>query len=536
MRVVRADGLALLGLAGFWIWQLWRVFADLDDLHYGDPGPHVDAAGQLWMAWWAERALGSPELDLFHCPLLNHPVGSEALSYDLAFSHALAAGALRPWLGPLGAINGVFAAVVLFDLVAIYLLLRQLTRGALLAAAGACSVVLLAVCHPPDFLDLEVCNLGWLALALASWLALLRHRRPWLLATTVLAIGLTCLSQMYYGLSLVGILVIGAWVPPAPDGRFPSARPPARLTLAVLAAGLVLAALPLLPSIVSALQVGLFPAAHPPDAPDTSHLEHTGLGWRALLAVPALAVVAALTRTRAAWVLLVCAALLLLAAIGPPLVVGSDRGSAVPAPWTWLSQHAPLLWRIHFPRRFGIVALLVGALLIAEAHRVWTGDGARSAPLRSLSAAILISVLLLVGCLAIRSAIAWPPTAPVPAGPPAASSGFDLACGRFADRVAYDQAVHGRPIAGTPLRPGDIEAGDEDASPATRHLRFYCDDPRVAIAPPTPEWLREQGIGHVVLRRDSLLDGDVERHRAVLGPPVFEDGEIVAFQVPGPEN
>lgn len=523
---------ALGGLVLLWgllCREILRNFSN--ELYHSASGP--DAVGQLWMSWWASRVFASPALDLFHCPLINYPLGAEVFRFDVAFWHVLFSALLSPALGLVGAINGVFCVVSLFSVLGTYALLRCFTGGKILAAALAILPLFFLTGDVTRFPDLETANFGFLTLAMASWISVMKKQRRATSSALALLVALTCLGQMYYGISLMALLLLGLVASAMGQGPFglPFGKM-ARLTLPPLLVGMLLAAPVLLPSLrslaaVDSLTGGAFfraPKTLPLFPAETLVPSGTGLDAMALAMLAPLALIAGFCRRRGRsvgfWVLGAFAFVVL--GLGPYLHLGGGEGSAffLPTPFLLMRNELPFFARLTFPSRFGLMAYLLVLVVLVEGQEALTRGGRAGIPCRvagfcgfSLLAALL-GPPMWGGSLAPASL--RPIRTEVPFHPPAVYRSIagqkgrfavvDLSCGNQRVRAAAYQITHGKPIAGTPLFNRDQEG--YAASALTRMQEDFCDKPASAKRLPLPpaSWWTKAGARYLVLHHSFTRD------------------------------
>jgi hypothetical protein len=513
------DALAIGALLTFWAWRFSQLFAHLSHHGYLVPGHHDDALEQLWMSWWASVALRSAEHDLLHCPLLDYPHGADALSVSVAYFHVCLSGLLRPLLGAAGAVNAVFAAANLCALVGSYALVRVAGGTRLLACGVAALVLVHGAQANGEFPDLELANHGLFTLALAAWIALLRHGGRARLAMAAAAVAATAAAQMYYGLELGAVLALAMVL--IPVGLAPVAGPRLAMagrTAAALGIGAGLALLPLLPSLRWLQGIEHASSSRPPVAPLISWVagapaaDDGSLTALGLLPWLALAVLAVVVRRRAAWFWAAVAGVFLLLAAGNFVDVGGVR---ITLPYHGLQQHVPLLWRFHFPRRFAFAALIAAGLLAVEAERRFRG---RPDLWRGSAVAVTVALLLglhLLGRVTVYApaahgrfaALLRPmPTHPLPAIPAALAhlgeqppdGDVFLELGWEANRAlsAYYHTAHQRPLPVNPLVPPELRSPASESALA-RASRELCD--REPGGLPGPAWFRERGVRYLLV-------------------------------------
>ncbi len=365
-RVQRWLPWAVIGL--FWAWKTVPIWRHFGSRHYAIRGPLLDTLNMLWLSWWTHLSGASPDHSLLFSDLINYPLGgSSAVDYSLAFLHVGLAGLLRGLLPDIAAHNLLGLAGLLFSLVAIFLLLREVSGEGILAALFACLVVTFGLATSNQLPDLELLFFGYLPLALLCWHRYLgRGERRFGVAAVVLT-GLASYAQMYYGLALLSMLAVVAL---ALAGGMPlvgnDAKESFRRTQWVLGGGLGLGLLLHSHNIYNAIVA---------DTIVTPEFTAT-VPWGFDL-------------TDGIWLVLVCVApvwlglwlgvrklaLWGLVALPPALLslgyaLQSPWGEEVSMPLAWLRSGLPFVWRITFPNRFVAPVLLALAAACLACWRV----------------------------------------------------------------------------------------------------------------------------------------------------------------------
>lgn len=528
MRLMQ-ERIGLLLLGCFWLYFCHSVLINLLSEPYL-AGQAVDGLGQLWMSWWASTALWTPGLSPFHCPLINHPVGGEVFTYDVAFVNVLLSGLLRPALGPAGAINSVFVAAVLFDLVCVYVLVRQVTRSRVLAVLLATIPALFAIRHGQGFIDIDKVNHGIMVLAVVWWLRGQGRSGKWRVVVTGMLVAITGIAHAYHGINLMLLLFLGAVLGFARiiprDGEGPGWSG----TLLALAMGTVLILGVLYPSVQSLLEL---------DSSGPVRLdEFTG----ALVPIPVLGalVLVVRPRSRALWFWLLSTCLFCLLAAGTNVNVSHDQ--FIPLPLYYLKQYAPLFWRYNLPHPFGTMGIITMTMVLAVLHRELSGQ--RSPLFSAVAMAGVVAVGLVLAPLMVGQGM--PGTrhlSPVPTrGLKAAPQMFhqmrkhreqyvvlELYCRpEQPDSLRY-QMVHQKALASDPVRPRELLAGR--GPELARLQQRVCADLVGGQPPalPSVKWLREQGVRYVVFStRLPGMRGEATRQmlERKLGSPVREEARL----------
>lgn len=516
----RWDGAALAVLVAFWAIRYSGVVAHLTSASYLIPGDHDDALEQAWMSWWAGKALLSGDLQLLHCPLLNHPYGSNAMSVSVAYVHVSLSGLLRPLFGPIGAINAVFVGVSLVVPFALYALFRTAGGTRPFACGAAILFPVYAVQANGEYPDLELANYGFLALAIAAWLALVRRGGIGRFVVACLLTGATLAIQSYYGIELYALLGIGAAALLARRGPVADPRRGALAwTLGVMGIAAVLAALPLLPSLD--YMSGMVQDAGPRAAAPPIHAAagagvvtgREGLPAAFLLSLVPLLALAIADRRWSSGFWLAAFALFLLLALGQAAALWPG-GPVIPMPFGWLREHLPLLWRFHYPRRFALPAALCLCILLGRIAARWVDRGGGTPPRHAWTAlAALVVIHLLAQAMMARPGTTLrilPPlgpmaTHPMPPVPPVlAEIGQDPGDELFLEigwephraLTAYFQTVHQHPIPGNPVLPEEMRDSREPRSILAGHQANLCASSREL---PEVGWFRGYGVRYLAV-------------------------------------
>ncbi len=541
-----AEALAVGALVAFWLWSIQPMLAEFYYAIYRGAGHH-HAVAQLWNAWWIAEALRSPDHAMLYCDALNTPVGVRVLAHDVAYTHVAASALLRGTLGPVGSINAVFVASYLFGLLGTYTLLRRVHPGRTLCAVAAGIAMAFVISVSPNYADLELSDLGWLAFTLAAWLTLLRRSTGFWRVVTGLLLGITAVAQMYYG--LVAVVVIGLAAIVAPLKLRPEPRPFQNvlfLSGASLGYGLAFTAAALLPSLLLHGTLGLVS----PDSTFAAACEASGAarGPIVVVAVLVLGAMAAMARGERPWFWWAAVTALLLLALGPCIEIGA--GTRVPGPAFVMEMLVPLTWRFDSLAHLADAAMLVMAVFVLAWERRMRSAHSLSPWVRQAGLpAVALGALLVLG--PVLTASPWWPAPAQRLHPPAAQVArvpdalmtvaqderdivvLDLTCGEETYWSAYYQVAHGKPIAGIPLVPGALQVDDHPRAVLSRYQALYCDQP---TGPPPIEWLVEQGVGYVIvhpvvsmaLGDEGLLAWDV----AFDGPITAEEEMLRVYQVP----
>lgn len=405
-RVQRGLPWAVVGL--FFVWKTVPVWRHFGSRHYAIRGPLLDTLNMLWLSWWTHVAGSSADHTLLFSDLVNFPLGgSSAVDYSLAFLHVGLAGLLRGVMPDVAAHNLVGMAGLLFSIVAIFLLLREVSGEGVLAGLFTCLVVTFGLATSNQLPDLELLYFGYLPLALLCW-----HRylvlggRRWVVGAVVLT-GLASYAQMYYGLTLLSMLAVVAVVL---AGGMPlvgdDVKVSSRRTQQVLGGGLGLALLLHSHNIYNAIAADTIVTpeftARVPWGFDLTD----GLLLVLVCAAPGLLGLWLGVRKMALWGLMAMPPALLSLGYG----LQSYWGDTVPMPLAWLRSLLPFVWRITFPNRFVAPMLLALAAALLACWRVLPGlPGAQTRERRY--------VVVGVGVVAFWALAAFAPLVPSDCAP-----------------------------------------------------------------------------------------------------------------------
>ena len=352
-------------------------------LYVGDP---LESA--YLMAWHAHQVLRHP-LHLFDANYL-YPVKAAVATTE---HHLLQGLALAPltWLtgNPILVFNGAVALTAVLDAFAARKLALALgCRGTGSWAAGALSAFNTYNVHEAP--RVHIMLHAFLALALLELLFLLRREEParaWRIAGWLLLAGLTANYHLMYGAILLGtVLVAAAVVDPSRVAR----------TLVRLAIPLAVAALLFLPVILTYYRVATSQAFHRelPEGVDLGHYVSTApgnllygpigphvraqqsgphfIGFFAL-AVAAIGLGSSMLRSGGDGLLPApqwapaaagLAVLFILLSLGRDLTAFGHRLG--PGPYRLLYSFVPGFQYLRIPERFGLLAMLFVALLVAQ--------------------------------------------------------------------------------------------------------------------------------------------------------------------------
>jgi len=352
-------------------------------LYVGDP---LESA--YLMAWHAHQVLRDP-LHLFDANYL-YPVKAAVATTE---HHLLQGLALAPltWLtgNPILVFNGAVALTAVLDAFAARKLALALgCRGTGSWAAGALSAFNTYNVHEAP--RVHIMLHAFLALALLELLVLLRREEParaWRIAGWLLLAGLTANYHLMYGAILLGtVLVAAAVVDPSRVAR----------TLVRLAIPLAVAALLFLPVILTYYRVATSQAFHRelPEGVDLGHYVSTApgnllygpigprvraqqsgphfIGFFAL-AVAAIGLGGSMLRSGGDGLLPArqwapaaagLAVLFILLSLGRDLTAFGHRLG--PGPYRLLYSFVPGFQYLRIPERFGLLAMLFVALLVAQ--------------------------------------------------------------------------------------------------------------------------------------------------------------------------
>jgi hypothetical protein len=365
-RVERFLPWAIVGL--FWAWKTAPIWRHFGSRHYAIRGPLLDTLNMLWLSWWTHFSSASADHSLLFSDLINYPAGgASAVDYSLAFLHVGVAGLLRGVMPDIAAHNLLGLAGFAFSLVALFLLLREVSGEGILAALFSCLVITFGLATSNQLPDLELLYFGYLPLALFCWLRYVdRGSWGWGVGALVLT-GFTSYAQMYYGLALFAMLglvslVLFGGLPLLGDGVKRSFR----RTVLVLGGGFGLALLFHARNIVNAITADTIVTPEFTAAVPWPFGLADGL-WLLLVCVAPIWLGLWLgARRMALWGLLALPPALL--SLGYALL--SDWGGPISMPLAWLRSLLPFVWRITFPNRFVAPMLLALAASLLAFWRI----------------------------------------------------------------------------------------------------------------------------------------------------------------------
>ncbi|MFH1530841.1 MAG: hypothetical protein ABIK09_08940 [Pseudomonadota bacterium] len=545
----------------FWAWKTSDIWRHVTSRHYALWGVFFDTINMVWMSWWSDVAAHSAE-GLFETSFVNYPSGSPtALAQSLAWFHVALAGLLRGVTGYLFAHNVLAMASFGISLSAVYLLLRHLTAERWLSLVLTILVVTYGLSWGRTLPDLELVSFGYFAFAMLAWLRYSEAGGWWRLLLAMSLVGWTGFVQMYYGLALFIMLVMG--VVAGALGRTPPGVPPRQMmtrTAQVLGLALCLSALLHLRNLLNVLNV-----SEPPHWNQFFRFSW----WQGVLLLIAVLTPILVAERRGKGGAVFFGLLMFPVAIlsmGEFVEFGTG-GPPVSLPLNWLRLNVPLMYRITFCFRFVAPTLLALAALYAlfwrEAGVRAPGDdkpGAAStivlvtlfwltagfAPmiprfeLEPLQAAVSADAMCVSdqpdSCSLVQARVAWcrdgrgeipsrawwalsqavAPLLPVatvemPAAPPCV-----LWLMRQEDRRAllefayreplaysgYFQTMHQRPVVGFPTRYLEAASQLTEPSPLTKLQSSYRR--REPFRLPASRDLEDIGIGYVVIHRDAV--------------------------------
>ena len=202
----RQDLYALAGLLGFWLFKSSVILADITHRHFAMRLTIPDLLRQQWSTFWLGRFATGLAERIHPSPLLNYPNGADYHGASPNYLHCLVTGWLHMKWGGVAAANAVALAVILFSLIAFYVLFRQLAGSRLVGFAVAVLVASFSLLFDNQLLDISLCNAGFLTLALHFWLRTLA-KPHWRTALAAILMGLlTGVSHLYYLAMLLGLM------------------------------------------------------------------------------------------------------------------------------------------------------------------------------------------------------------------------------------------------------------------------------------------------------------------------------------------
>ncbi len=365
-KVERFAPWAIIGF--FWAWKTVPIWRHFGSRHYAIRGPLLDTLNMLWLSWWTHFSGTSADHSLLFSDLINFPAGgASAVDYSLAFVHVGLAGLMRGLMPDIAAHNLLGLAGFAFSLVAIFLLLREVSGEGILAALFSCLVVTFGLATSNQLPDLELLYFGYLPLSLFCWLRYVEGgRRGWGIGAVLLT-GFASYAQMYYGMALLAMLglvalaLLGGLPLLGEDVKRSFAR-----TRSVLAGGFGLALLLHARNIFNAVTADTIVTPEFTAAVPWPFELADGI-WLILVCIAPVWVGLWLgARRMALWGLLALPPALL--SLGYALV--SDWGGALSMPLAWLRSLLPFVWRITFPNRFVAPMLLALASALLASWRI----------------------------------------------------------------------------------------------------------------------------------------------------------------------
>lgn len=557
-----APDAAVVGLLlSFWLWHCRDVLRNFfTAIYQGDVVyKSIDTAGMLWMSWWTEQALSSPQWKLFFSPFLNFPIGSEVMTYDVAFSHVVLSGMLRPFLGPAGGFNAVFLLAGFFSLFGIYVLLRQVLASRLTAGLLALLPIVYGLFPLWDIFDLEVIDSGFFSLSLACWLALLRKNDQRLILPAGLLIAATMITQMYYGIALMIVLATATVASFAGLTPYSVAGKDLRkqtMTVAGLGFLMVLPYLLWILQSVAAMgpvwKLHLFPEAiNNPNASGESWLSPNL--WLSGGVFVLMAVVAHRRRT---WFLFALLVVPMLFFISKPFwTIGRWH---IPTPVQLLTMSLPYFWRLSSPARFCRAAVILATLFLAG----WIPAMQQRWSLKRWPAVLPAVASLVVGLILIpvmNGKIIFPSFIkqmlpmhrviglynPIDVEPlwhppeviadlgeqPSPRAIFEVNCEKNSALSLMLQTVHEKPVSTDCLRPHTVE----ELSPLAKYKKRLCSGKTSNC--PSAEQLRQLGVRYVMFYLSKPLQNMPQlwpKCRQLYGEPVYGGQRIRLYEI-GPK-
>lgn len=505
------DATAVGALILFWIFLCHNLLAHFST-HLFITSYEVDAVGHFWLSWWASKAIYFPDLSLFFCPYLNYPIGVETFTYHVAYMHILLAGLFRPLLGATGAINLMFVWGVFLNLVGMYALLRQVSDSRFFSAALAIIPTIYASALV-EVIDVEQVNLGYMMIALALWLAAMKSRKKVLLIACGIMVGITCVAQMYYGISLS--LLIALALVCEKFGAGPLEQPLASSVKKTAVVYTVASAivLPIMwPSIKTLYKINIYKNLS--FIPKNEEALELFMGPLNLVPIVLLGVLIWFfaKRDRILWFWFVATSAFLLLAIGPYIAIGEQR---VPMPFWLLRQSIPLFWRLSMPVRFGRIAVICLVMFVVIFQKRLEKRFSFAPELKPVIwiglfyFANLLSPLMVDGTPSLIPQIR-PVTAHEVRLPPRIFRAigklddgapiFDLHCEQDAELGAFYQVFHEKPISGLPLIAQNLRKIFE-YSEMTWLQETFCRAENIGEIPSLPDigWWEKHNVRFLVL-------------------------------------
>ena len=552
------DIMAVAALIVFWIILCSGIFSNFSTHMYLN-GQHVDGINSVWYTWWSSVIVSDPDLSLFECTYLNYPEGVTVLAQDVAFFHIFLAGLLSKFFGIIAAINLVFVSVILFSILATYIFIRQLTSSRFMA----CTYSMIPALYFPfmnnivkpdvtfaageaeqalvEFMDVDISNYGFLMIALAMWIRLLKGGKRSQVLLTGIAIGLACISHMYYGFFIyivIGLGMLAGLLKLAPAGT--GSYKQSIQSFYALLIGSVMALAPLLPSIMDLADRG-------------SHMNNyfnlNPINPRGAIIAVLVAVAASLTiikRSKKLWFWIISTAALALFSVEFTFI----DGQPYKMPTMMLKERIPFLWRLTFTDRYMWMAIIPFLTFV-----VGFVDNLREKfDHRRLVSWVIMIVSLPVSCTLVSQIINEPnylprlipyPNAPMPKVPE-----FFHQVGRDKEQYAllslerpdmdyqflqhYYQVFHQKPLCGFGMVPLLYVENRKRSVLGRIEQRLVTRIDWTFEQLPSPKYLADQNIRYIVVFASYFKHwrDDFERiWYARYGRRIFEDDLIRVYDV-----
>lgn len=505
---------AIFVLVIFWAYFCNKIFLDFNSLY--KVGMSIDAIGQVWMTWWSSVAFSTEGLSPFFCPLLNYPVGSEVMTFDVAFINILISGFFVKYLGVIGAINAVFVTSLLFGLIATYVMIRQVTTNRILALFLSIISGIYIITHLVGFVDVDMANFGFVAFAVAFWIRYLKTKSRVIFVFASLFFALTCIFQMYYGINLIiffSIMIIAslAGIESLTSPFTKTWRP----TLAIMGFGTLLA----MPFFIATMNnLEKVKTTSLVGGQTNEHLSLAIIPFIFLI-IFVFALFKRKSKKLMVWAFAI--AIFSLFSVGLQLEIPGTY-TTVPMPFKLFQTYIPFFWRYNFTDRFGRMAILLLPIFLAMINsNVQSFFPDKSSIKKSVMTIFILFLMaktaspLMVGKMPTIHKDLMPITAmrlmDVPEVVLKMNDDkekyvvFELYCEEDSPFTPFFQVYHQKPIAGEATRP-EMFFGKHKLSELSLLQKRFCDSAKLVknILLPPLAWWKEQQVRYLVLN-DSFI-------------------------------
>ncbi len=536
----------------------WPVLLRLES-HFA--GQDVDVWLNPWATWWTERALVEGR-SLYHTDVMFYPQGVSLAFHSFFPVVSALALLIKPWLGMVGAHNGMVILAHALSGYGMFCLVRYLSPARSgLARLGAFFAGLVFAFLPYRMAEsprLHLVSTQWLPLYMLFLIRLLKERRRWhiLPAAALFALnGLSGWHLMTLALFL-SVAYLGGHIVRTRGRRGDFRTDLVHLALLAGVAGVILAPF-LYPLAREALTVTQPYAGVPLESGRGNDLlafflptaRHPILGARVDplherienrhpaylgITVLALTVVAGLAGGRRAWFWIGTALLSALLSLGPYLRIGG-RAFDLLLPWS-----PPIVGLLRHPLRFNLTTgfcLAVTSGLGLSRLLLWCRWKWR----RPLAGGMMALLLFEFLCLPFPTTPADVPSYYAAlAAAPGEGAVLDLPMGRHrSKRYMYYQTVHHRPLVeGHVSRTPPQAYAFIEATPVLRSM-LHCRDwalPPADLTPLLPA-LRAEGIDVVILHQELVTAASLAEWLAAQSsaPDVEDEDARIAVYVTRPD-